>query len=760
MAGTISAMFRNICGLVDSIIYILISGLEDLFTTVSNIVLYSDTAIETIGKRIGLILGIVMLFRVAISLISYLISPDTISDNAKGGSKIIKNAIFSFILLVTINPIFKEAYKIQIKVVESNFIEKIFFGPKAEVEKIDLAYSLYTQFVTPRIEECSEMFDPVVGITEDCANRLQSITNRNTIGIITDVIETHKFNYLLMSYDAMNYKINGDYIFDYFMIVSTIAGAVVALMLISFCMDLATRAIKLLFLQIIAPIPIIANIDPNKGSEAFKKWGKECINTYVGLFIRIIAINFAVFMITLIRSEFHEVFAGKGPLLIVLIIIGCLMFAKQVPKLIEDITGIKSEGFTLNPIKKFEEQALFGKQITGAARGIGKAAVAGTIGAATGAAGATIASRKLNETPGQSTWAFFRGAGRGLISAAGKGAKAKNTFEAVKGSSRLGKEADYVNSLDGTTFGGRVKAWGQQRLHVATDYDIKGKVIEKIKFSEQEADAALKRAESESVKYNNLTIKYKHERYNKQTGKMETVDDLSMSEHKQMQEKLTRLRNEIVDREHFMKTNEKSVSVKQEWEANNLSKYTTNDGEVDWERANEEYRKYLATHQDVQRNLDIEFEKYAAEHDKQIQELNDAVNINAKKFAESYIDAVETKTLKKVDKDGNAVLDEHGNEIIVSDDETLGHLHQAEIYADKAKEIAKEKLDEKFIKENKINDINYGTVGKRKTKDAKQAAIVARQSIESNFEGTGAAAYNPYTRDKLNAEATKPGKGS
>ena len=392
MGDTLLSMLRYICGLIDSIVYILISKLYDLFIDTANLILYSQDAMDAIGKRIGLILGIVMLFRLAVSLMSYLVSPDTISDKAKGGSKIVTNIIISLILLVTINPIFEQAYKIQIKLVQSKFVEKIFFGPQADIPNVDIAYSLYSSFLTPDPQECKDLFDPYIALNTECSNLIGSITNHKISDTFrNDILSSHKLYNVLNNYDVINYKLNGYYFFDYFMIVSTLAGAVVALMLITFCMDLATRAVKLLFLQIIAPIPIIANVDPSKGSDIFKKWMKECITTYVSLFIRLILINFAVFMMTLIQTEFHEVFSQRGPLLTVLIIIGCLMFAKQAPKLIENITGIKSDGFTLNPIKKFQEQALFGKQIAGvtkkaigATSGLAAGSIAGAAGLATG----------------------------------------------------------------------------------------------------------------------------------------------------------------------------------------------------------------------------------------------------------------------------------------------------------------------------------------------------------------------------------------
>lgn len=106
------------------------------------------------------------------------------------------------------------------------------------------------------------------------------------------------------------------------------------------------------------------------------------------------------------------------------------MFAKQLPKMLEGL-GIKLDGggkFTLNPLKKFEEGALGGKNITGMARG----ALVGTAGMLTGAG----------------VGAGLSGAWRGLTS--GKGWK--ETGKATAEMNRKMRQA----KLDGSTFGGRL----------------------------------------------------------------------------------------------------------------------------------------------------------------------------------------------------------------------------------------------------------------------------------------------------------------
>ena len=87
------------------------------------------------------------------------------------------------------------------------------------------------------------------------------------------------------------------FVFSYMYVVATAAGAFLCYILLLFCFDIAIRSVKLGFLQLIAPIPLISKIDPKKGDEVFSKWVKECTSTYALLFIRLLAIYFAIYMI-------------------------------------------------------------------------------------------------------------------------------------------------------------------------------------------------------------------------------------------------------------------------------------------------------------------------------------------------------------------------------------------------------------------------------------------------------------------------------
>ena len=383
---------------VDAVISKLITTIYKLLSDLSQLILYNETMVKTLGQRIGLILGIFMLFRIAISLINYLISPDKLNDSKQGGGRLIINVGISLGLLILINPIFKVAYKVQSVVVESRVIERIFFGNSGILQnkkatngnqvKMDIGYYLYTGFILPNPDvfgdTCDRMWDTSFDITtkpdansKSCDELLYENIDDDARKSVYKARNTLDMSYVFRDHSLIMAQPQSRVpAFDYTPLISHGAGIAILLVLISFSMDFATRAIKLLFLQIISPIPIIANMDPGKGQDIFKKWGKQCINTYVSLFVRLIAINFAVFMIVLLRGNYKDIFLNNVWLNIFLII-GCLMFAKQVPGLIEEILGIKLNGLSLHPLKKFQEQALFGKQITKGAAGLTAAGLAG-----------------------------------------------------------------------------------------------------------------------------------------------------------------------------------------------------------------------------------------------------------------------------------------------------------------------------------------------------------------------------------------------
>lgn len=135
----------------------------------------------------------------------------------------------------------------------------------------------------------------------------------------------------------------------YLYIISTICGIVALLMFVSYVIDIGIRVAKMAFLQIIAPIPIMAYITKPSGG-IFSKWLDNLIKTYLSLFMRLITIYFAMFLINILASSMGNntggVFGDTSNVSVIIklfgylvLILGVLLFAKDAPKLLENLLG-------------------------------------------------------------------------------------------------------------------------------------------------------------------------------------------------------------------------------------------------------------------------------------------------------------------------------------------------------------------------------------------------------------------------------------
>ena len=322
-------VLRGFLFAIDSIIYEFIIKIYNLFMEIANTTIFSDDIIDIFLGKVYALLGIFMLFKVSFSLLSYIANPDQFVDKNKGLNKIVVTVITSLALIVFTPYIFKQAMDLQRIILKENTIPKLFVTDANITTPLDggedMALTTFQAFFTNQDD------------------------TRITVDHMSEIFE----------YDVNKKDSDGNYVFRYTFVISTIAGIVELLLLINFCFDIAIRSVKLGFLRMVAPIPIIARIDPKKGTETFNKWTKLCINTYLDLFIRLIAVYFAIFIISQVTNNFSIVDAVTGQetevslLAIVFIIMGALLFAKQLPKLLEDLLGVKLSGdFTLNPLKK------------------------------------------------------------------------------------------------------------------------------------------------------------------------------------------------------------------------------------------------------------------------------------------------------------------------------------------------------------------------------------------------------------------------
>lgn len=370
---------------LDTTLFNFIGTLYDLLIAISRTSILTQGDIAQFAQRIELLLGIFMLFKLSFSLITYIVNPDDFSDKQKGFGKLIQSAVISLLMLVLVPYIFQMAFNLQAKILDDNLLAKLLLGEKISsgndnTNIIDsagdtMAFQVMLPFFKPRysiegLESCINIYDKSTSkFSNDCKTALEksglkdSDLNNYVYGIENESLGlTFRANTALVTT-----KIGDDeqFVIDYKYPLSTVVAVVVCLLLVTFCIDIGVRSVKLAFLQLIYPIPVISYMDPKSGKDGiFKKWYQMCFSTYLSLFMRLLALYFGVYIITKVADlGMYDIINGSqvtNGWVQIFIIIGVLMFVKQLPKILENM-GIKLDGdgkFTLNPFKKIEEGAI------------------------------------------------------------------------------------------------------------------------------------------------------------------------------------------------------------------------------------------------------------------------------------------------------------------------------------------------------------------------------------------------------------------
>lgn len=413
---------------LDRIVYGLITILYQLLLYLANLDLFQmstladnpdpTNVIMNFSSRVYALLGIFMLFKISFSILQYMVNPDDFSDKSKGFGKMVTNTLISLCLIVAVPYIFQFAFKAQGIILESNFLGQLILGntttsgesTSEELKDMnlneemaeDLQFLVYGSFFSVDssvTDKCSS--GPVlgtksmaqnVGCLNYLAERFESVGGANKLG---DFFAAGGVESTERRFDAFGEVVNiktedNKYLFKYMPVISTVAGGFVVVMLLSFCIDVAVRIIKLGFLEIIAPIPIISYMDPKQSGKdgMLGRWGSECFKTYLSLFIRLAIIYFAFFVVDVVANSVladstEQLYLNDNPpeglmavFVQVMVILGVFMFAKEVPKLLENlIPGMSGAGsLSINPLKKINESPLAAGALAFGGAAIGGAA--------------------------------------------------------------------------------------------------------------------------------------------------------------------------------------------------------------------------------------------------------------------------------------------------------------------------------------------------------------------------------------------------
>ncbi|MDD2477246.1 MAG: hypothetical protein PHI32_15215, partial [Dysgonamonadaceae bacterium] len=322
--------------------YQLLASVYSIFIAIAKMELTEFEGIfDNLIDRLYLVLGLVMLFRISFSLLNMLANPSKATDANTGGGAIAKSIFISIVMLVAAPFVFDLCRDAQRAIVNSGVLEKIIIGNN-EAKLTDksagpsFSWNLFKSFYYP---------------TQGSWQGLNKVTDA-----YNSVWDGETFT-LFPLFPYVN-----DTAITYTPLISTIVGIGIMIYIIKFTFDVGIRAFKLLFLELIAPIPIIFYMDPSKGKSVFDKYKEEFISTYVSLFVRLSIIFLALLLSNIVMgavtsAEGSVLFANpetgeptlNGLSLIlakVVLVVAIYQFAISVPKLIQDVFGINLSGST------------------------------------------------------------------------------------------------------------------------------------------------------------------------------------------------------------------------------------------------------------------------------------------------------------------------------------------------------------------------------------------------------------------------------
>lgn len=437
LALDIEDILRSLWASLCQFVYVLIAWMYDLFMNISRVQILNEDTIQPIYQRFTLILTIVMVFYVTFEVVKYVIEPETFSDKEKGGGKLVVKMILVVVLIAFVPRIFSLGYKFQNLIFDNQVFSKVLLGQKqVDTNTFGRVFSsnILGMFYYPNEAEWSEDVLEKDSKCEDAPCAMVVNMNLSTLAESGNLTLLH---YGLNDKGKIRNEATGDKIETYYIrfdgLFAVAVGIFIVYILLMYCVDAGVRVAQLVFLQIVAPIPIIGYLSPKKEG-IFQKWTKQCFTTYLDLFIRVGIIYFVLLVCQILGNAYAD-----GSLLnnlpgdtsntmkvfiYIALIMGLLLFAKKAPQMLGELfpkMGAASGNFGLSGKNRGFQQ--LGRVLGGVTGGAAGAIAGMATGIAQGARRAKAMNAKTGKAKGVGAgiWGATVGAARGMVGGATRG---------------------------------------------------------------------------------------------------------------------------------------------------------------------------------------------------------------------------------------------------------------------------------------------------------------------------------------------------
>ena len=408
--GVLGNLVRTLGSSLNFCIYFLLGLMYQIFFNVASAQLFESETIKNFYGRVQLIIGVFMVFKLAITILQGIMDPEKFMGNKEGFGTIITRVVVALIMLAVIVPInvpdvqnansyekyinnngllFGTLYSLQDRILSGNTLGRLILGTTDTAENpdaIDQTGKTEAQIQQEKLEQSANIFSSTILkgflrinlVTEDERVDNDETNPENWYCKGDDLTNDHRtainmYNQLdvsptiLLSDPIVKAKCNlnwqasipglnliaGDskYVFAFNFILALIVGAIFLVLLVAFTVDIAIRSIKLAILRLLAPIPIISYVEPKSAKDGmFASWVKALTSTYLDLFLRLAIVYFVIFIIQdmMVNGIIIDQAGGMvGIISCIFIWIGLFFFARMAPKFIKDVLGLKGPGMSI-----------------------------------------------------------------------------------------------------------------------------------------------------------------------------------------------------------------------------------------------------------------------------------------------------------------------------------------------------------------------------------------------------------------------------
>ncbi len=330
-ANTLGDLGRLLMQLLNYGVYFLLAIMYQIFFNVASAQLFESETIKNFYGRIQLIIGVFMVFKLAVTILQGIMNPDQFMNPKEGFGNFITRVIVALALLTVLVPInvpdvqnansfekylnnngllFGTLYSLQDRILSNNTLGRLILGTTDNATGVDESNDAANGTQKDKLAQSSRIFSstilkaflrinlkPTEAREDDDETKRENwycnetLDDQGEAAINTytqlDVDPTTLLSWEFLTADCeLNdswlsslgnsvswipivglFTSNTRYVFAFNWLAACIVGIIFLIIMIGFTIDIAIRSIKLAILRLIAPIPVISYIEPKSSKD-------------------------------------------------------------------------------------------------------------------------------------------------------------------------------------------------------------------------------------------------------------------------------------------------------------------------------------------------------------------------------------------------------------------------------------------------------------------------------------------------------------